>query len=40
MSVRAVPQTESDALIERLLALNDSSSRAVLVAENPASGMG
>jgi CHAT domain-containing protein len=36
MSVRAVPQTESDSMIERLLALDDTSSRARLVVENPA----
>src|ERR1700730_11616107 len=33
MSVRAVQKTESDAMIERLLALDDDASRALLVAQ-------
>jgi CHAT domain-containing protein len=36
MSVRAVQKTESDAIIERLLALLDAPSRAQLVTQNPA----
>ena len=36
MSVQAVQKTESDAIIERLLALDDAPSRARLVADNPA----
>src|SRR5258708_26816580 len=36
MSVRAVQKTESEAIIERLLALKDASSRAQLVTQNPA----
>src|ERR1700692_188328 len=36
MSVRAVQKTESDAIIERLLALDDAPSRAQLVAQHPA----
>jgi CHAT domain-containing protein len=36
MSVQAVQKTESDAIIERLLALDDTPSRAQLVAEQPA----
>jgi CHAT domain-containing protein len=36
MSVQAVRKTESDALIERLLALDDAPSRARLVIQNPA----
>src|SRR6266478_822816 len=36
MSVRAVQKTESDAIIERLLALDDVPSRAQLVAQHPA----
>jgi len=36
MSVRAVQKTESDAIIERLLALEDVPSRAQLVTQNPA----
>ena len=35
MSVQAVQKTESDAIIERLLALEDSVSRALLVTQNP-----
>src|SRR5271157_1955392 len=35
MSVQAVQQTESDAMIERLLALEDAPSRAQLVRQNP-----
>jgi CHAT domain-containing protein len=35
MSVQAVPKTESDSMIERLLALDDTSSRAQLVAGHP-----
>lgn len=36
MSVQAVQRTESDAMIERLLALDDTPSRAQLVAQHPA----
>ena len=36
MSVQAVQKTESDAIIERLLALNDTASRAQLVVQHPA----
>ena len=36
MSVQAVQKTESDAIIERLLALDDTPSRAQLVAQHPA----
>src|SRR6266849_5180336 len=36
MSVRAVQKTESDAIIERLLALDDAPSRAQLVTQHPA----
>jgi CHAT domain-containing protein len=36
MSVRAVQKTESDAIIERLLALDDTPSRSQLVKQNPA----
>jgi CHAT domain-containing protein len=36
MTVRAVQKTESDAMIERLLALDDAASRAQLVTEHPA----
>src|ERR1700691_2581878 len=36
MSVQAVQKTEADAMIERLLALDDSSSRALLVTQYPA----
>src|SRR4030088_3658951 len=36
MSVRAVRKTESDAIVERLLALGDAPSRAQLVTQNPA----
>jgi CHAT domain-containing protein len=36
VSVQAVQKTESDAIIERLLALDDSASRAQLVAQHPA----
>jgi CHAT domain-containing protein len=36
MSVQVVQKTESDAILERLLALDDAPSRAQLVAENPA----
>src|SRR6202790_4939332 len=36
MSVRAVQKTESDAIIERLLALDDAPSRTQLVAQHPA----
>src|SRR5260370_42020987 len=36
MSVRAVQKTESDAIIERLLALDDAPRRAQLVAHHPA----
>src|SRR3982074_2798579 len=36
MSVRAVQKTESDAIIERLLALDDAPSRAQLVTQNSA----
>src|SRR5271170_5920650 len=36
MSVRAVQKDESDAMIERLLALDDTSSRAQLVTQHPA----
>jgi CHAT domain-containing protein len=36
MSVQAVRKTESDAIIERLLALDDALSRAQLVTQNPA----
>src|SRR5713101_4464452 len=35
MSVRAVQKTESDAIIERLLSLDDAPSRAQLVAQHP-----
>ena len=35
MSVQAARKTESDALIEKLLALDDASSRKRLVAEHP-----
>ena len=35
MSVQAVQKTESDAIIERLLALEDAVSRALLVTQNP-----
>jgi hypothetical protein len=35
MSVRPVQQTESDAMIARLLALDDTRSRAELVRQNP-----
>ena len=35
MSVRAVQKTESDAIIERLLALDDAQSRAQLVVQHP-----
>src|ERR1700732_4116909 len=36
MSVRAVQKTESDGILERLLALDDAPSRAQLVAQHPA----
>jgi CHAT domain-containing protein len=36
MSVQAVQQTESDAILERLLACDDTPSRAQLVTQNPA----
>jgi CHAT domain-containing protein len=36
MSVRAVQKTESDAIIERLLALDDAPSRAQLITQHPA----
>src|SRR5229473_346276 len=36
MSVRAVRKTESDAIVERLLALDDAASRAQVVKQNPA----
>ena len=36
MSVRAVQKTESEAMIERLLALTDAESRAEVVAQHPA----
>jgi CHAT domain-containing protein len=35
MSVQAVPKTEADAIVERLLALDDSPSRTRLVTEHP-----
>ena len=35
MSVQAVPKTESDAMIERLLALDAAPSRTQLVTQNP-----